>query len=54
MTDNKVTVNGLLSQIDEFEKTIATLQGNVKKLRDLVTENNKKYGPNPDKWPIKE
>jgi len=41
----------LLKQIDDFEKTIKGLAGNVANLRNKLLENKEKYGPDLTKWP---
>ena len=41
----------LLKQIEEFEKTIQGLAGNVSALKQKLLENKGKYGPDIIKWP---
>jgi len=45
------SVEALLKQIDEFEKTIQGLTGNVEKLKKKLQENQQKYGADISKWP---
>lgn len=45
------SLKNLLKQIADFEVTIKLLQDNVKKLKKLIDEKKKKFGPDPDKWP---
>ena len=47
----KENVEAVLSQIDEFEKTIQNLAGNVVKLKQKLLENKEKYGPDITNWP---
>ena len=49
--EQKKKVETLLKQIDEFEKTIRGLEGNVASLKKKLQENKEKYGPDIDKWP---
>jgi prefoldin subunit 5 len=48
---NSQPLEFLKKQIAEFEKTIVTLQDNVKKLKKMLVDKEKKFGPDPDKWP---
>jgi len=41
----------LLKQIEEFEKTIQGLAGNVAALKQKLMENKGKYGPDMSSWP---
>jgi hypothetical protein len=45
------SVEDLLKQIDEFEKTIQGLAGNVANLKKKLLENKEKYGPDISNWP---
>jgi hypothetical protein len=44
-------VDELLRQIDEFNKTITDLSGNVAALKKKLQENKTKYGNDIDQWP---
>ena len=44
-------VDDLLKQIDEFEKTLHDLAGNVGGLKQRLSENKEKYGSDINKWP---
>ncbi len=44
-------VEDLLKKVDEFEKTVTGLLGNVKKFKKKLLENKKKFGPDTSKWP---
>jgi hypothetical protein len=44
-------VDELLKQIDEFNKTISDLAGNVANLRRKLVENKEKYGSDINQWP---
>ena len=44
-------VDDLLKQIDEFEKTLKGLEGNVQTLKQRLTESKEKYGSDISKWP---
>ncbi len=44
-------VDDLLKQIEEFEKTITGLAGNVANLKKKLAENKAKYGPDLSSWP---
>jgi len=45
------SVDELLSQIDEFEKTLNGLAQNVASLKQKLIENKEKYGSDINKWP---
>ena len=45
------TVDELLRQIDEFEKTLQGLAQNVGALKKKLVENKEKYGPDISQWP---
>jgi len=44
-------VEELLKQIEDFEKTIQGLAGNVANLKQKIIENKGKYGPDISSWP---
>ncbi len=44
-------VDELLKQVEDFEKTIKALAGNVANLKQKLVENREKYGPDIGKWP---
>jgi len=54
MAEETKNVDDLLKQIDEFEKTIQGLTGNVDKLKKKLQENQQKYGADISKWPKEE
>jgi chaperonin cofactor prefoldin len=41
----------LMKQIEDFEKTIQGLEGNVTALKKRLQENKEKYGPDISQWP---
>jgi len=41
----------LMKQIDDFEKTIQGLAGNVANLKKKLIENKEKHGPDMNLWP---
>lgn len=41
----------LISQIEQFEKTIRQLEANVAALKAKLLENKEKYGTDLSKWP---
>ncbi len=41
----------LMKQIEEFEKTISELMGNVQRLKQKLLDNKTKYGPDVAAWP---
>ena len=45
------SVDELLKQIDDFEKTLHSLAGNVAGLKQKMLENKEKYGPDINTWP---
>jgi len=45
------SVDELLQQIEDFEKTIQGLASNVSALKQRLLENKEKYGPDISKWP---
>lgn len=45
------SLENLLKQIEDFEKTIQGLANNVAKLKQKLLENKEKYGPDVSKWP---
>jgi hypothetical protein len=45
------SLDELMKQIDDFEKTIQGLAGNVAKLKQRLLENKEKYGPDMTSWP---
>mgnify|MGYP001607825128 CR=1 FL=1 len=47
-------VDSLLKQIEEFNKTITDLSGNVATLKKKLQENKAKYGNDINKWPKEE
>ncbi len=50
--DNKPrNVDDLLKQIEQFEKTITGLAGNVANLKKKLAENKAKYGADINSWP---
>lgn len=50
--ENKAkSVEDLLKQIEEFEKTIQGLAGNVANLRNKLLQNKEKYGSDISQWP---
>ncbi len=49
----QVPLKDLFAEIEEFEKTISKLQDNVRKFKDKLKDNQKKYGPDMTKWPEK-
>lgn len=51
MAEEAKSVEDLLRQIAEFEKTISGLTGNVEKLKKKLEENKQKFGPDINKWP---
>ena len=51
MTDQKPMASELLDQIDEFEKTLATLQNNLTGLRDKIVNSRNQYGDDVGNWP---
>lgn len=51
MAEEKKDVNELLKQIDDFEKTIKGLEGNVNTLKQRLMESKEKYGIDISKWP---
>ena len=44
-------VDDLLTQINEFEKTLNNLQTNVETLKSKLMSNKEKYGSDISKWP---
>ncbi|NQT29991.1 MAG: hypothetical protein HQ596_05420 [Candidatus Saganbacteria bacterium] len=51
MAEEAKSVDELLAQIEEFEKTIKGLEANVETLRKRLRENREKYGSDISKWP---
>lgn len=53
MAENKEekSVEELLRQIEEFEKTIKGLSDNVSKLKERLLANKEKYGDDISQWP---
>ena len=53
MTEEQKTknVDELLRQIEEFEKTLQGLSGNVGSLKSKLLDNKGKYGNDINKWP---
>ena len=49
--EQKKDVNDLLKQIDDFEKTLKGLEGNVNNLKQRLMESKEKYGTDIGKWP---
>lgn len=45
------SVDSLLKQIEEFEKTLHGLVSNVGSLKQRLLENKEKYGLDINKWP---
>ena len=45
------SVDELLKQIEEFEKTIQGLAANVAALKKRLLENREKFGQDISKWP---
>jgi len=45
------SVADLIKQIEEFEKTLHGLAGNVGSLKQRLLENKEKYGMDINKWP---
>jgi len=45
------SVDELLKQIEDFEKTIQGLAVNVAALKKKLLENKEKYGPDISQWP---
>jgi hypothetical protein len=45
------SVEDILKQIDEFEKTLQSLGKNVASLKQKMLENKEKYGSDIQKWP---
>lgn len=45
------SVDDLLKQIGEFEKTLQGLASNVGSLKERLLENKGKYGTDINKWP---
>ena len=45
------SVDELLKQIEDFEKTLQGLAGNVSSLKKRLLENKGKYGLDISKWP---
>jgi prefoldin subunit 5 len=45
------SVDELLKQIEDFEKTIQGLAANVAALKKKLLENKEKYGPDISQWP---
>lgn len=41
----------LMKQIEDFEKTIQGLAGNVAALKQKLLENKEKHGPDMSQWP---
>jgi len=54
MAEEVKSVDQLLSQISEFEKTIKGLEANVVSLKKKLEENKQKYGTDTSKWPKEE
>ncbi len=48
---NAKSVDELLKQIEEFEKTLQGLSSNVGGLKQRLRENKEKYGIDINKWP---
>ncbi len=51
MAEEPKSVEDLLKQIAEFEKTIQGLTNNVNILKKKLEENRQKYGNDISKWP---
>jgi uncharacterized coiled-coil protein SlyX len=49
----KITARDLLTQIDEFEKTIQKLNENVAILRKKLAEKQTQFGDDVSRWPQK-
>ena len=45
------SLDDLMKQIEEFEKTIRGLEDNVKVLKKKLVENKEKYGTDISQWP---
>ncbi|MFH1826587.1 MAG: hypothetical protein ABH823_04790 [bacterium] len=45
------SVDELLQQISDFEKTIQGLSNNVAGLKKKLADNKEKYGPDINSWP---
>ena len=45
------SIDDLMKQIEEFEKTIRGLQDNVNVLKKKLSENKEKYGNDISQWP---
>ncbi|MEE8638369.1 MAG: hypothetical protein V3T21_04905 [Candidatus Margulisiibacteriota bacterium] len=45
------SVDELLKQIEDFEKTLQGLAGNVASLKQRLMESKGKYGPDINQWP---
>ncbi|MBI5701470.1 hypothetical protein HZC34_06505 [Candidatus Saganbacteria bacterium] len=48
---NKTSVDELLKQIDDFEKTVNELVKNIATLRAKILKNKEAYGSDTNKWP---
>ena len=49
--EKQIVLEEVFKQLEEFEKTIVALQGNIKSFRKTLEERKKKYGPDISKWP---
>jgi len=49
----KGQVEDLIVKVNEFEKTVSGLLANIKKFKEKLLENKKKFGSDTSKWPIK-
>ncbi|MCX5726805.1 MAG: hypothetical protein NT030_06520 [Candidatus Saganbacteria bacterium] len=45
------SVDDILKQIEDFEKTVRDLAKNVTSLKDKLLKNKKLYGSDMDSWP---
>jgi len=49
--EKRGSLEDLLKQIEEFEKTIQQLASNVANLKQKLLANREKYGPDLNQWP---
>jgi len=49
--EKQASFEGLMKQIEEFEKTLRELAANVEALKQKLQANLKKYGSDISKWP---
>lgn len=51
MEIKKTSVDGLLEQLESFEKTVNELAKNIGVLKEKLVKNKEAYGSDISKWP---